>query len=98
MRGDRPARLAAPDFGPGGSARRLTCYGNASFAAARAGTLDLGDSEFLGGFWAQSAAFDPGASVTGAQVHGRLWLRGAMRGNMPLTPDAFGLVFGYAWR
>lgn len=83
---------------PGASARGLTCYGNASFAGARVGALDLSDSEFLGGFWAQSADFGVEARFTNTQTHGRLWLRGATRGTAPLSPEEFGLVFGYARR
>lgn len=82
---------------PGGDFRALTCYGNADFGGTDAGALDLAGSEFLGGFWAQSARFGAGARFDETQVHGRLWLRGATRGNAALAPEAFTLAFGYSW-
>jgi len=82
---------------PGGDFRALTCYGNAAFAQVDGGALDLSGSEFLGGFWAQSAQFAHGARFDDTQVHGRLWLRGARLGNASLDPAAFGLCYGYAW-
>lgn len=82
---------------PVGAFSGMTCYGNASFADMRAGDLDVSESEFLGGVWAQSAVFGAGARFDDSQVHGRLWLRGARRGNAPLRTEDFGLTFGYSW-
>ena len=82
---------------PAGDFRDLICFGNADFARVQGGAVDFTGSEFLGGFWAQSAAFASAARFDDTQVHGRLWLRGARRGNHPLAARDFGLVFGYTW-
>ena len=81
----------------GGDFRDLVCFGNAAFARAQGDDPDFTGSEFLGGFWAQSAQFGGAARFDGTQVHGRLWLRGALHGNRPLKAADFGMVFGYAW-
>ena len=38
-----------------------------------------------------------GGRVRGTQVHGRLWIKRARKGNAPLSPDAFGMSFGYTY-
>lgn len=81
----------------GGDFRDLVCFGNAAFARVQGDDPDFSGSEFLGGFWAQSAQFGSAARFDGTQVHGRLWLRGALHGNRPLKAADFGMVFGYAW-
>ncbi|MCA0206323.1 MAG: pentapeptide repeat-containing protein [Proteobacteria bacterium] len=78
---------------------RLTCYGNLDLAETRfAAGLSLAGSEFLGGLWAQAADFPAEADFSDTQVHGRLWLRAARQGNMPVDDRAFGLSFGYTYR
>ncbi len=92
------ADFAQAAFHDAADFRALTCYGNADFARIRAqGRTSFAGSEFLGGFWADKAALPADADLRDTQVHGRLWLRGARRGNAALAERDFGLSFGYCW-
>jgi len=76
----------------------MTAYGNADFGNVRVETrADFSGSEFLGGFWADGAELPPDADLGGTEVHGRLWIKRARRGNAPLRTTDFGLSFGYTY-
>jgi len=92
------AGFSQTQFRAGAAFGALNCYGNADFADARAdGAVTFAGSEFLGGLWASRTILPPDANLTDTQVHGRLWLRGARRGDGTLAAHDFGLSFGYTW-
>lgn len=76
----------------------ITSYGNFSLqrVAAR-GSVDFSGGEWLGGLWCEAAQLPEGADLTDTQVHGRLWLRDARRGNAALRTQDFGMSFGYTY-
>ena len=90
--GFHAARLARADM------TAMIAYGNADFGNVRIeSSADFSGSEFLGGFWAEGADLPPDADLGGTEVHGRLWIKQALRGNTPLRTADFGLVFGYTY-
>lgn len=85
-------------FSKGASFERLVSYGNFSLQGVRADApLLFRASEWLGGLWCQDARLPEGTDFSETQIHGRLWLRAATRGNRPLTRDMFALSFGYTY-
>ena len=85
-------------FAEGADMAETTCYGNFSLQSVDGRrTFDLGGSEWLGGLWCDHARLPDTLDLTETQVHGRLWLRGARRGNAALSPDDFGMSFGYSY-
>lgn len=75
-----------------------TCYGNFSLQSAESrGSATFRGSEWLGGLWCEDARFPAGVDLSDTQVHGRLWLRQARRGNAALRSDDFGMSFGYTY-
>ena len=92
-------RFDGAHFARGGSFKTMTSYGNVSLDGVRAGApLAFTDSEWLGGLWCQDAHLPAETDFSGTQIHGRLWLRGAVRGNAPLMADQFPLAYGYVDR
>jgi uncharacterized protein YjbI with pentapeptide repeats len=76
----------------------LICFGNAAFGGARLrGGAQFSGGEFLGGFWGDDLQLSGLADFSGSEVHGRLWLKRARLGNMPLAASDFGLAFGYVY-
>lgn len=76
----------------------LVSYGNFSIQQVRMeGAANFRGSEWLGGLWCQAAALPLDVELNDTQVHGRLWLRGAHRGNLALGADDFGMSFGYTY-
>lgn len=73
-------------------------YGNFSLQnVAVTGVVTFRGGEWLGGLWCDGAHLPADADTSDTQVHGRLWLRRARRGNAPLAPSDFGMSFGYAY-
>lgn len=92
------AGFALAQFPAGADFRALTCYGNIDLAEVHAqGTMNFADSEFLGGLWANGTILPADTDFSDTQVHGRLWLRGARRGDTNMAVRDFGLSFGYTW-
>ncbi|GKY89382.1 pentapeptide repeat-containing protein [Sinisalibacter aestuarii] len=92
------ARFDRARFANGFEAAKVTCNGNCSLEAAQvAGAASLAQSEFMGGLWCHDAALPATTDLDGTQVHGRLWLRGARRGNVPLRPGDIEMAFGYTY-
>lgn len=86
------ARLVSADL------ERLVCYGNLDVSGVRCSErFTLAGSECLGGIWAQDCALPADADFSATEVHGRLWLRRARRGNAAMAVADFGTVFGYSW-
>jgi uncharacterized protein YjbI with pentapeptide repeats len=92
------ARFDRGRFAAGFDATGVT--GNGNFSLEEVQVTDeasLAQSEFMGGLWCQNAHLPAATDLTGTQVHGRLWLRGARRGNAPLRAGDVELAFGYTY-
>jgi uncharacterized protein YjbI with pentapeptide repeats len=91
-------RFDDAQFGAGADLSEIACFGNFSMQDVQAeGAVSLRAAEWLGGLWCAGMRLPPCADTTGTQVHGRLWLRGARRGEAPLAATDFEMVFGYAY-
>ncbi|MFZ1775201.1 MAG: pentapeptide repeat-containing protein [Rhizobiaceae bacterium] len=76
----------------------IAAYGNFSLAGVRlSAPADFRNSEWLGGLWCDNAHLPERLDLDGAQVHGRLWLRGALTGNRAVPSTAFPLAYGYIY-
>lgn len=85
-------------FADGADFLGTTCYGNFSLQSVTArGTVSFRGGEWLGGLWCDGALLPQDVDLTDTHVHGRLWLRGAMRGDNALRAAAFGMSFGYTY-
>ncbi|KUJ82727.1 hypothetical protein AVO45_18730 [Ruegeria marisrubri] len=91
-------RFDAAEFADGADFARTTCYGNFSLQSVTArGAVSFRDGEWLGGLWCDDARLPEDIDLAETQVHGRLWLKGALRGNAALQAGAFGMSFGYTY-
>jgi uncharacterized protein YjbI with pentapeptide repeats len=79
----------------------ITALGNVSCASARfRGAFSLRDAECLGGLWLERTRFDERPDLSGCDVHGRTWLRGATiagQGDAPTRMAASLTAYGYQW-
>jgi len=91
-------RFDGAHFAAGADMGATTCYGNFSLQSVDGrGAFTFGGSEWLGGLWCDRARLPGEVDLAETQVHGRLWLRGARRGNAALEPEDFGMSFGYSY-
>lgn len=91
-------RFDGARFAQGADLGDAVCYGNFSLQDVEArGDVSLRGGEWLGGLWCERTRLPAEADLGETQVHGRLWLRGARRGEEPLHAAAFGMHFGYAY-
>lgn len=91
-------RFDRAQFERGVDFSETVCFGNFSLQSATGrAPFDFRHSEWLGGLWCDQVTLPERADFSDTQVHGRLWLRGARRGNAPLTTKDFGMSFGYSY-
>jgi len=85
-------------FDAGADFSATVSYGNVSLqAVSAAGPVTFRGGEWLGGLWCQGARLPAETDLGETQVHGRLWLRDARRGNSALGSGDFGMSFGYTY-
>lgn len=91
-------RFDSARFEAGADFSDTVSYGNFSFQGVAArGPVTFRGGEWLGGLWCQEAHLPAEADLGETQVHGRLWLRAARRGNAALQARDFGMSFGYTY-
>lgn len=91
-------RFDGAQFKGGADFADVVSYGN--FSLQQAVMQQNGrfrGSEWLGGLWCQQADLPADTDLDDTQVHGRLWLRGARRGNRSLAETDFAMSFGYTY-
>lgn len=91
-------RFDRAQFAAGADFSDTVAYGNVSLHGIVAhGAASFRGGEWLGGLWLQDARLPEQTDLSGTLVHGRLWLRGARRGGLPLRAEDFGMSFGYTY-
>ncbi|MGR3661887.1 MAG: pentapeptide repeat-containing protein [Paracoccaceae bacterium] len=87
------------EFFEGASFQNYIAYGNFSFQGTKIHKqCNFHGAQWLGGIWCDAAQFPENTDFLDSEVYGRLWLRNATRGKVPIDEGQIPLHLGYIYR